>query len=157
MHNVRTKRIAANLLALVTSALVIACASVGSDQKPPTFELLTTPIQATGESLRLITPSWDFRWECSGFHSCDSWFSGASKLVRADGTVLNWNLVESYTLDDCHAGPEHTKWYKTATNTDTNSFGWGKKDGKSNHASAFLRFSGSAGVWTARVRSSSCS
>ena len=156
MHNTRTKQIAGRLVALAASTLLAACASVGGDQKPPTFELLSTPVKAQGASLRLITPSWDFHWECNAVHFCESWFSGASKLVRPDGSVVTWNLVESYTLDDCNAGPEHTRWYKHANNTDTNSFGWGKKESKSNHASAFLRFTGPEGVWTARVRSQSC-
>ncbi len=110
----------------------------------------------TKSALRLITTDWTFVRECNFFHNCETTFSGSSKVVRSNGTSVGWNLIETWTLDDCGASPKDTHWYWTTNNSDSASFGWGKKDGESHHGSAFLRFTGDEGVFTARVMTESC-
>jgi hypothetical protein len=77
-------------------------------------------------------------------------------LVRSDGTVVHWNLVESWSHDDCGATPAATRWCKTAMNTDTIAFGWGTRDVESQYVSASLRFTNDSGVWTGYVSSDNC-
>lgn len=146
-------------LMLLTSASVwlVGCSAEVKQALPTNLESKGYSLDLeTKSALRLITPNWSFVRDCNFVHNCETRFSGTAKVVRTDGTSVTWNLIETWTLDDCGASPKDMRWYWTTTNSDTASYGWGKKDGESHHGSAFLRFTGGEGVFTAQVRTASC-
>ncbi|MGF6755236.1 hypothetical protein [Paraburkholderia sp. GAS42] len=118
----------------------------------PTF----SDLQMVGESLRVIIRSWEFHWHRNVVGYAETTFNGSAQLVRPDGTIVHWNLVESWSHDDCGATTADARWYKASSNTDTNSFGWGTKEHESQYVSALLRFTGPNGAWTAMISSENC-
>ncbi len=144
------------LFAIVTSASAESEIEKSNPKVLTIFKNAKVYIQSANGPLRLVFTSWEKRWKCYPDNSCDSWFNGNAKMVRTDGKAVKWNLVESWAQDDCGANEQDKRWFHTSIDTDTNYFGWGKKDGKANHASAFLKFTGPDGVSTAFVKSNNC-
>ncbi len=161
--------------AAASGITVLALAACASGEKKETKTISDKPseakiavqssgpsIQAEGDGYRLITPSFGLTRNCTVVPitghviSCESTFSGRSQIARSDGSVVTWNLVESWTKDGCDATEHDARWYKTGQNTDTVSYGWPTKDGESHHASAFLRFTNPGLVLTTRVRTDTC-
>lgn len=159
----------------VSGITVVVLAACTSGEKNETKTISDTPsdakiavkslgpsIMSEGGGYRLITPSFHLSRDCTvtpitgNVIYCESTFSGHSQIVRSDGSVVTWNLVESWTKDGCDATENDTQWYKTGKNTDTVSYGWPAKDGESHHASAFLRFTNPDLVLTTRVRTNTC-
>mgnify|MGYP006906715718 CR=1 FL=1 len=147
------------ILALVMglAVMISGCTSLQPNQgvqikldEPPTAE------KATKRTLKLVVPSWTFKWSCAVF-DCQSTFNGYAQLIDAsNGTVMTWNTIETWSQDDCGANPGDNRWYKKVSNTTDAPFGFGTKDGKSHHASVYFKFYGNEGVWTASTRSQSC-
>ena len=151
-------------IAVLLSVLLVAACS--STQPTKSIEAVKegkiSLTQGTGggpsiqRALKLVITSWDFHRTQYPIH-WDSTFNGTARLIDAgNGEVMSWNTIETWAQDDCGANPSDTRWYKTVSNTTDAPFGFGTKDGKSNHASAYLKFYGNAGVWTASIQSSGC-
>jgi hypothetical protein len=76
---------------------------------------------------------------------------------RRTGKQLMWNRIEAFQRDDCNASRNDRERYKTVTNTDVVSLGWGDgRKGKYDQVSAFLVFYADWGSVTARVRAIAC-
>lgn len=145
------------LLFSATSVLLVSCATTQPIQETvPTLKMESADKAVLQRNLKVVIPSWRFEWACSPFR-CVSEFNGTAQLIDGDnGELITWNTIETWSQDDCGANPSDTRWHKKVSNTATAPFGFGKKDGKSNHASAYIRFYGSEGVWSTTVRSKSC-
>jgi len=149
-------RLARTVLFAAVSLALAACATGTSDKKMFVVDLKTAKGPAQVEAAqrgtwlvdngyRVITPSGKLSRSCTvvpvtgHIIYCESTYSGFSQVVRTDGSLVTWNLVESWSKDGCDAS-ENNGDYRTAHNTSNVSFGWGPKRGESHHASAFTKF-----------------
>jgi hypothetical protein len=148
---------------LGVAAVVLAACATGSDEVKVSVDDLKTTKEASADGgFRVITPVGSLRRECSTrgsftgrVTSCASTFSGYSQVVRSDGSLLTWNLVETWSKEGCDAS-EGNGNYKVGYNTTSASFIWGPKNGESHQASAFVKFTNAAGTVTSYAKTNSC-
>jgi hypothetical protein len=102
--------------------------------------------------------SWKHEWRCNALDTCNTdFFSTVFVFDKRTGRQLKWNRVEVFLKDDCDASREDRRNYKTVTDTEFVSFGWGDdRNGKYEHVSAFLVLYADWGSVNARVRTNVC-
>lgn len=112
----------------------------------------------TPTDFQLRAKSWKHEWRCNVFDTCDTDFlSTVFVFDTRTGRQINWNRVEVFLKDDCNASLDDRGKYKTVTNTEFVSFGWGdNRKGKYEHVSALLVFYADWGSVNAHVRTIVC-
>lgn len=107
---------------------------------------------------QLRAKSWKHEWRCNVFDTCNTdFFSTLFVFDKRTGRQVKWNRVEVFLKDDCDASREDRERYKTVTDTDFVSFGWGdNRNGRYEYVSAFLVFYADWGSVNARVRTMTC-
>ncbi len=115
-------------------------------------------VRATPADFQLRAKSWKHEWRCNVFDACSTDFLGTMFVFdKRTGKQLNWNRVEVFLKDDCDASLDDRGNYKTVTDTDLVSLGWGEnRKGKYEQVSAFLVFYTDWGSVNARVRTIAC-
>jgi hypothetical protein len=111
----------------------------------------------TGD-FELRTKNWKHEWRCNVFETCLTDFESTIFVFdRRTGKQVNWNRIEVFMKEACDASAQDRKNYKTVTNSDTVSFGWGKnRDGKYDQVSAYLVFYADWGSVNALVKTRAC-
>ncbi len=124
---------------------------VRSNAAPPAAR----PIPA---DFQLRAKSWKHEWRCDVFNTCTTDFLSAMFVFDTrTGREIKWNRVEVFLKDDCNATINDRDRYKTVTDTEVVSFGWGdNRKGKHEHVSALLVFYSDWGSVSARVRTVVC-
>lgn len=170
MTLLRVLSLKACLLGLVVlpAALLSACGTIERDD---TFRYGFFDLKASGlssaasaeppmpEDLHIRAKSWHHEWRCRLYDDvCRTDFSGTLYVFdKRTGKQLKWNRVEVFRVDHCLASANDRENYKTVTDTDVVSLGWGKdREGKYNKISAFLVFYADWGSVNARVRALAC-
>jgi len=112
----------------------------------------------TPTDFQLRAKSWKHEWRCNVFDTCDTDFlSTVFVFDKRTGRQLNWNRVEVFLKDDCNASLDDRGNYKTVTDAEVVSFGWGdNRKGKYEHVSALLVFYADWGSVNAHVRTIVC-
>ncbi len=107
---------------------------------------------------QLNAKEWKHEWRCNVFDTCNTDFlSTVFVFDKRTGKQLKWNRVEVFLRDDCNASPADRLNYKTVTDAEFVSFGWGDdRKGKYEQVSAFLVFYADWGRVNARVRTIAC-
>jgi hypothetical protein len=107
---------------------------------------------------QLRAKSWKHEWRCNVFDTCDTDFLSTLYVFdKRTGKQVKWNRVEVFLKDGCNASRDDRERYKTVTDTEFVSFGWGdNRSGKYEHVSAFLTFYADWGSVNARVRAIGC-
>lgn len=108
---------------------------------------------------QLRAKSWKHEWRCDAFDTCDTDFLTTVYVFdKRTGKQIKWNRVEVFFKEDgCNATLDDRANYKTVTNTDFVSFGWGdNRKGKYEHVSALLVFYADWGSVNAQVRTIVC-
>lgn len=108
---------------------------------------------------QLRAKSWKHEWRCNAFDTCNTdFFTTLFVFDKRTGRQLKWNRVEVFFKDDdCDASPDEREKYRTVTDTEFVSFGWGDdRNGKYEQVSAFLVFYADWGSVNARVRTKVC-
>ena len=113
---------------------------------------------ATPTDFQLRAKAWKHEWRCNVFDTCDTDFlSTVYVFDTRTGRQINWNRVEVFLKDGCNASLVDRGKYKTVTNTEFVSFGWGdNRKGKYEHVSALLVFYADWGSVNAHVRTIVC-
>jgi len=116
------------------------------------------PPPATPTDFQLRAKTWKHEWRCNVFDTCDTDFlSTVYVFDKRTGRQINWNRVEVFLKDDCNASLEDRGKYKTVTDAEFVSFGWGdNRKGKYEHVSALLVFYADWGSVNAHVRTIVC-
>lgn len=118
-----------------------------------------TPAErATPADFQLRAKTWKHEWRCSVFDDCLTDFLSTMYVFDTrTGRQLKWNRVEIFMADDCDASLKDRDHYKTVTDTEFVTFGWGdNRKGKYEQVSALLIFYADWGSVDARVRSIAC-
>ena len=113
----------------------------------------------TPTDFQLRAKTWKHEWRCDAFDTCDTDFLTTVYVFdKRTGKQINWNRVEVFFKEDgCNATLNDRANYKTVTNTDFVSFGWGNnRKGKYEHVSALLVFYADWGSVNAHVRTIVC-
>jgi hypothetical protein len=107
---------------------------------------------------QLRAKSWKHEWRCDPFDTCNTDFLSTMYVFdKRTGKQLKWNRVEIFLKDGCDASLDDRGNYKTVTDIDLVSFGWGEnRKGKYEHVSALLVFYADWGSVNARVRTAAC-
>jgi hypothetical protein len=126
-----------------------------SDLQPNSAVGAQHPIPA---NLQLSAKSWKHEVRCNVFDTCETAFAGTMFVFdKRTGKELKWNRIEVFERDDCNASRDDRLKYKTVTDTDIVSLGWGdERKGKYEQVSALLVFYADWGSVTARVRTIAC-
>jgi hypothetical protein len=116
------------------------------------------PASATPTDFQLRAKTWKHEWRCNVFDTCDTDFlSTVYVFDTRTGRQINWNRVEVFLKDGCNASFDDRGKYKTVTDTEFVSFGWGdNRKGKYEHVSALLVFYADWGSVNAHVRTIVC-
>jgi hypothetical protein len=149
---------------LGSTALASGCTTVAtgetfrygfSDLRPNPAAGASRPAPA---DLQLNAKSWKHEWRCDVFDACATDFlSTVFVFDKRTGKELTWNRIEVFQRDDCNASRNDREKYKTVTDTEYASLGWGEsRKGKYEQVSAFLVFYADWGSVAARVRTIAC-
>ena len=116
------------------------------------------PVAATPTDFQLRAKTWKHEWRCDVFNTCNTDFLSTFFVFDTrTGRQLKWNRVEIFLKDDCNATINDRGNYKTVTDTDLVSLGWGdNRKGKYEHVSALLVFYADWGSVNAHVRTIVC-
>jgi hypothetical protein len=114
--------------------------------------------RAAPADFQLRAKTWKHEWRCNVFDTCSTDFLSTMYVFdKKTGRQLKWNRVEVFLKDECDASLADREHYKTVTDTEFVSFGWGdKRSGKYEHVSAVLVFYADWGSVNARVRTTAC-
>ena len=170
MMLLRVPSLKACLLGLVVlpAALLSACKTVESES---TFRYGVLDVRVSGlnsaagaerpkpEDFQIRAKSWLHEWSCRSYDNvCKTDFSSTLYVFdKRTGKQLQWNRVEVFLADHCLAFTDDRERYRTVTDTDVVSLGWGKdREGKYDKISAFLVFYADWGSVNARVRALGC-
>jgi hypothetical protein len=112
----------------------------------------------TPTDFQLRAKTWKHEWRCDVFATCDTDFlSTVYVFDTRTGRQINWNRVEVFLKDGCNASLDDRGKYKTVTDAEFVSFGWGdNRKGKYEHVSALLVFYADWGSVNAHVRTIVC-
>jgi hypothetical protein len=148
---------------LGSAALSTACTTVKTGE---TFRYGFSDLQPNAAStprpaptdLQLNAKTWKHEWRCDVLDTCKTDFlSTVFVFDKRTGKELTWNRIEAFQRDDCNASRNDREKYKTVTDTEYVSLGWGNdRKGKYEQVSAFLVFYADWGSVTARVRAIGC-
>jgi len=114
--------------------------------------------RTTPADFQLRAKTWKHEWRCDVFDTCSTDFLSTFFVFDTrTGRQLRWNRVEVFQKDDCNASINDRGKYKTVTDTESVSFGWGdNRKGKYEHVSALLVFYADWGSVNAHVRTVVC-
>lgn len=148
-------KIAVHLLIILITPTLYSCASMENENGKTDNKLISSSEKA---GYKIKIKNWDHHWNCADIGgNCWTSFSGTAEVVRADGTPITWNLVESWTSKDCGASPQNYSFNHLAHDTKLLNFGYDKsQDSIQHHVSAFLRFTGGGVEITGTAKSNNC-
>jgi hypothetical protein len=155
---------AASLIACLSGLAVFSsgCSTVATGD---TFRYGFSDVRSNAPAERLSpadfqlrAKTWKHEWRCDVFNTCDTDFlSTVYVFDKRNGKQINWNRVEVFLKDDCNASRDDRAKYKTVTDAEFVSFGWGdNRKGKYEHVSALLVFYADWGSVNAHVRTIVC-
>jgi hypothetical protein len=126
-----------------------------SDVQPNPTVAAERPVPA---DFQLRAKTWKHEWRCDVFDSCITDFLTTVYVFdKRTGRQLKWNRVEVFMKDDCDASTKDRDNYKTVTDTDSVTIGWGdSRKGKYEQVSALLIFYADWGSVNASVRTIVC-
>jgi hypothetical protein len=148
---------------LGSAALSTACTTVNTGEtfrygfSDPQPSAPNAP-RPTPSDLQLNAKTWKHEWRCDVFDTCVTDFASTVFVFdKRTGREVTWNRIEVFQRDDCNASRDDRMKYKTVTDTNAVSLGWGDgRKGKYDQVSAFLVFYADWGSVAARVRTIAC-
>jgi hypothetical protein len=108
--------------------------------------------------LELRSKVWRHEWRCNVFDTCLTDYDATMYAFdKRNGRQLKWNRIEVFQTDTCDASPADRRNYKTVTDADSFTLGWGRdRAGKFDRVSAYVIFYGDWGSVSSRVLAKNC-